>query len=538
MKYIFNKDNFLLLEFLDNAKKILDEKGIDINDQRFQKIKSMTNKNPAYVGLFTHYIFVTDEDISEVERVFNLIKKYSQLLKNVGIVPTDIISSKEYLKISQYSSKANKFIKDDKVYRYFFLEELEDVIQDVIVENEKSKFVKKFISNKYKHLVNDRTKELFYELKKIGEKLGWKSLHSKIQSLLTDKLIVFKNPDDLNLALEKTIDQIKGGWDTDSISKEVEEIGAGVVYKDDRFVIVDIYEDKNVLCELGSQKWCIVYSTTYFKDYVQFPNKQYIIYDTYLDRTDNKSMIGVTIEFDKSEVGKFRTAHDREDSFVSEKYLKDLGVRKYLKRMSIDEIKSNSENITFLDKIKYHLNDELIDDLESGKIDTETYEDTIIKTMIKYNNLEAFKYFYGNFEPNINKNDYISLSTKYSEFLEYILNNINQDIIDNIGSTAMLTSISKNRIKSVKILFKYGVSPNIKLYNTVTLSVIGADIEMVKLLVENGAEPERNNNKAIHRAYSDGKKEIVEYLYNIDSVKNTLSERDRKSIGNYINKNK
>ena len=32
------------------------------------------------------------------------------------------------------------------------------------------------------------------------------------------------------------------------------------------------------------------------------PNKQYIIYDTYIDRTDNKSMIGATINFNKNRI--------------------------------------------------------------------------------------------------------------------------------------------------------------------------------------------------------------------------------------------
>ena len=75
------------------------------------------------------------------------------------------------------------------------------------------------------------------------------------------------------------------------------EAGATVVHKDDRFVIVDVHTDYDTVCELGSPKWCIVYSKPQFDYYLKFPNKQYIIYDTYIDRTDDKSMIGATIKF-------------------------------------------------------------------------------------------------------------------------------------------------------------------------------------------------------------------------------------------------
>ena len=129
MKYIFNKDNFLLLEFLDNAKKILSDNNTDVKDESFLKIKEITKGNPSYIGLLTHYVFNMDDDINEVSRVFDLIKKYSQLLKNNNISPIDMIDSDEYLKISNFSDKAKKLIKSNKkIYRYFFLEELEDTI--------------------------------------------------------------------------------------------------------------------------------------------------------------------------------------------------------------------------------------------------------------------------------------------------------------------------------------------------------------------------------------------------------------------------
>jgi hypothetical protein len=540
MKYIFDKSNFLLLEFIDNAKKILSDNNTDVTDESFLKIKEITKSNPSYVGLLTHYVFNMNGDINEVSRVFDLIKKYSQLLKNNNISPIEMIYSDEYLNISNFSDKAKKLIKSNKkIYRYFFLEELEDKLKDIIIDNDKSKFVKKFISNKYKHLINDKTKTLFYELKEIGNKLKWDNPHKKIQSLLTDKLIIFKTPEDLNSALEKVIEQIKGGWNTDDVSEMVIESGATVVHKDDRFVIVDVNEDSDIVCELGSPKWCIVYSKSQFNNYLEFPNKQYIIYDTYIDRTDNKSMIGATIKFNKNELGLFYTAHDRSDDSISEKYLKDLGIRKYLKKMSIGEIRANSDNFSWEQKIKYHLNDILIDDLEGGVIDVEKNIDGITRSLINYSNLEVFKFFYGNFNPNINKIDYVSIAVKDLEVLEYLLNNIDPNIINSTGSERpILQAIDKNNIEVVKKLIEFGFSVDGGVYNPIRFAVKNKNLEMVKLLMENGSDPTKGGNKSIKLAVENKSLEIVKFLYGIEEIKKELKGTfQQKRIEKMINKN-
>lgn len=539
MKYIFDKSNFLLLEFIDNAKQILSDNNTDVKDESFLKIKEITKSNPSYIGLLTHYVFNMDDDINEVSRVFDLIKKYSQLLKNNNISPIDMIDSDEYLKISNFSDKAKKLIKSNKkIYRYFFLEELEDKLKDVIIDNDKNKFVKKFISNKYKHLVNDKTKTLFYELKEIGDKLKWDNPHKKIQSLLTDKLIVFKTSEDLNSALEKVIEQIKGGWNTDDISEMTIEAGATVVHKDDRFVIVDVHTDYDTVCELGSPKWCIVYSKPQFDYYLEFPNKQYIIYDTYIDRTDDKSMIGATVKFNSNELGKLYTAHDRSDARIDEKYLKDLGIRKYLKKMSHDEIKANSDNLSWEQKIKYHLNDIVISDLEDGVIDVEKNIDGITRLLINYSNLEVFKFFYGNFNPNINKIDYVSLATKDSEFLEYLLNNIDKNIINSSGSERpILQAVNTNNIVAIKKLIEFGFSVDGGVYDPIRFAVKNKNLEMIKLLMENGSDPTKGGNRSIKLAFENKSLEILKFLYEIEEVKKRLNEPQKNRIERILTKN-
>lgn len=533
MKFIFNRKQFLLLEFLDIAKKILDQKNIDPNDERFLRLRKITSKNNYYLGLLTHYVFNIGEDIDEVEQVFGLIKKYSLLLKNLNISPVEMISTEQYLKTSIYANKAKKYITGDKVYRYFFLEELEDVLKEVIIENEKDNFVKKFISNKYKHLVDSKTRELFFELKKIGEELGW-DLHSKIQSLLISKLIIFKDSNELNSALETIIEQIKGGWTVDVLSEKVNNLGVDIVYSDDRFVIVDTNENQKVIKELGSPKWCIVYSDNHFKSYTKFPNKQYIIFDTYLDRTDDKSLIGVTIGYSKDELGKYNTGHDRADSYISEKYLKDLDIRKYLKRMDQEEIKKNIDNLSFDEKIKYGLTEEIKKELESNESTAKSNSNKIITVAIKNKNLDLLKYFVEKFQPNLNDSNYILLASENNEILKYVLGKVTDiSVLKKVGDSCFLSALNKKDFESAKILIKYGYEPkNIKLMNPYTL--FGKDMDVVNFLLKVGVDPSMDDNEFIRLSLMSKNKEMIEFLYNIEKVREKLSLSQVRLINNYL----
>lgn len=533
MKFIFNRKQFLLLEFLDIAKKILDQKNIDPNDERFLRLRKITNKNNYYLGLLTHYVFNVGEDIDEVEQVFDLIKKYSLLLKNLNISPVEMISSEQYLKTSIYANKAKRYITGDKVYRYFFLEELEDVLKDAIIENEKDNFVKKFISNKYKHLVDSKTRELFFELKKIGEELGW-DLHPKIQSLLISKLIVFKDSNELNSALETIIEQIKGGWTVDVLSEKVNKLDADIVYSDDRFVIVDTNENQKVIKELGSPKWCIVYSDSHFKSYTKFPNKQYIIFDTYLDRTDDKSLIGVTIGYVKDELGKYNTGHDRADSYISEKYLKDLDIRKYLKRMDQEEIKKNIDNLSFDEKIKYGLTEEVKKELESNESTAKSNSIKIITAVIKNKNLELLKYFVEKFQPNLNDSNYILLASENNEILKYVLSKVtDSSVLKKVGDSCFLSALHKKDFESAKTLIKYGYEPkNIKLMNPYTL--FGKDMDVVNFLIKVGVDPSMNDNEFIRSFLMVKNKEMIKFLYNNEKVREKLSLAQVRLINDYL----
>jgi hypothetical protein len=369
MKYLNNREDFLIREFMNVAKNILGSKRIDVNDRRFKALKSILGNNLSYIGLFTHYLYNNGDATDTLNDLFKLIKKYKLLLNNVGLNPLEEIPLEE-LKNGDEEDKLlyqrvevdieNYKNKPKRIYKYYTSEMLEDAIMDAVVNNERLKFAKKFISNKYKHLINDDTLTLFGELKDIGEKEKWKNPHNRVQKLLTTKLKAFKTPDDLNDGLRQVIKQLQGDWNTETIIQKIEKIKGKVTFADDRFVIVDIKEDKKILDKIGSPKWCIFYSDHYFNDYVKFPAKQYVIYDTELERDNEKSLIGVTINWTNNELGKFRTAHDREDKYVNEDYLKNLGIREYLKRMSKEEMIPKIPEMSADDVIKYGFADELL----------------------------------------------------------------------------------------------------------------------------------------------------------------------------------
>ena len=92
MKRIKNLENYsLLLEFIDNAKKILSDNDIPLDDGRFLELKELTKSNPSYIGLLTHYVFNDGSSVEQVSKLIDLIKKYSQLLRNEKINPLELI---------------------------------------------------------------------------------------------------------------------------------------------------------------------------------------------------------------------------------------------------------------------------------------------------------------------------------------------------------------------------------------------------------------------------------------------------------------
>jgi hypothetical protein len=88
--------------------------------------------------------------------------------------------------------------------------------------------------------------------------------------------------------------------------------GVEVISENNNILIVRI-EDFNQSNLMGSSSWCISRDESYFKSYADH-REQYFVYDFSKDKTDNSSMIGVTLETN----GNYSTAHYKDDSECEE----------------------------------------------------------------------------------------------------------------------------------------------------------------------------------------------------------------------------
>lgn len=81
--------------------------------------------------------------------------------------------------------------------------------------------------------------------------------------------------------------------------------------EDENYLVLQI-ENYEQMLKIGSKSWCIATSESYFNSYVNDSSTQYIYYDFKLDKTDEKSMIGLT--YNKG--GGFEVGFFKDDSEV------------------------------------------------------------------------------------------------------------------------------------------------------------------------------------------------------------------------------
>lgn len=233
------------------------------------------------------------------------------------------------------------------LYKNLF-EELNDDLEKILIKNENRKFLNKFISNKYKHLVNNDTYKLFSKLKDYS--------HQDIQSMLTSKLAAFKSPEELNKAILNLINKI--GNDISAIAKSS---GCEIIYESEWDLVIYCPTFESIQ-KVGTSNWCIVRDKKYWDDYVPFGNKQYIVINKSYMETDPIYMIGVTID----DSGKISESFDQEDTEIYENGWLDEEedyipydelpnfniIKEYCKGYSQEELKETVGNISDLIKFQ------------------------------------------------------------------------------------------------------------------------------------------------------------------------------------------
>ena len=275
--YIANRDNYLLLESIKQAKQFLIKHDLNPENVFLQKLSDKFKKTPNLVYPFVKMVYKFD-DQGELENL------------NIGI--------EEILRIADWITNNKQILNrlPKNVVNYDNIEEL----SDDIVQLETTLKIEKFIKSLYPSMrrqVKELTDEELNDLYNYG--LSFMELDEDAKSSMTP----LKHYKENNIHLREYVSDLKRHIDKIDDGDEKKRVMSFINNNKDKLeivynrnnVIVVITKDDDIICELGSQKWCIVYSEYYRREYVDDSTTQYIIHNFNVPPSDPHSLFGITV---------------------------------------------------------------------------------------------------------------------------------------------------------------------------------------------------------------------------------------------------
>jgi hypothetical protein len=356
--FIRGRKDFLLLENLKQAKQYLKKNNYNLEDtskssefyqDRFNHIVNSLNKLPNLIDTFTRMVF-PEVNVKEVGQDYHV---HPQLINS---------------RLEEFDNIAN-WIKDNKnivnqlpknITQYKDLEEL----SDAIVQLELTRKINKFTKSLYRSMREEVKRLSGEKLERYNNAaLAFMEMDDKAKEQFTPLYIFEKNDisfDEFLSSLEKFVN----GQDVNEKEKEVRNYVKKHNLKttwDKNGVIVIQTNDKEHVCNLGSQRWCIVYSDHYFNNYIGNKlNTQFIIYNFNLPTSNPNSMFGITIKPDGDLYG-YGTSQNKSNHHVELDKIKDIT------GISDESLESNYKEE--YDRISKNINDirKLYDDISDEK---------------------------------------------------------------------------------------------------------------------------------------------------------------------------
>lgn len=257
--------------------------GVDPNSDDVKAIKDLLGNKLGYFPVFARWLF--DDDIfctTTIEELRELIVLLNEIKISKAIGDF------------QYSEDLYDFLSETKNRR-----KLNQIVKSIPSHSRRN------ISDRIKEIMytNIEKVELFkdYFSKKGGSCKSEEELYQKCLEIIKESESSHSYKDIIS-KVEKTIDSY-GNSD--------------IIFRDGVTIIARI-DSYSVSKNLGSNHWCISNQETYWNNYTRDDRTQYFIWQTELDPTDKKSMIGVTVD---SFANKIYAAHLKDDRSCDHKYL-------------------------------------------------------------------------------------------------------------------------------------------------------------------------------------------------------------------------
>ena len=288
--YIYHRNIF---ENVNYAKKYLKLNNIDLNNEKYIKLKSVLKKNLGYLGDWTEWMFENNISLDDMKRLYNYYKdpKFKDFTKDLDL---------------------NQYNNIEQIYDYLTKKYQDRQVEQVI----------KALPSKTRRISNNELENLIFN------NLEY---YTEIKDFYSKKGGRYKNIQDLISDTRSFIENLKGPWNSEEISKNL--TSEEIIYIDNQTLIacIQTYERS---CVVGSKSWCISTDSYHFKYYTKYLKKQYFIWDFTKDVSDKKSLIGVTINANGNPVN----IHFKDDTDGNIKDIKDY--LKWLKPYSEEYIES------------------------------------------------------------------------------------------------------------------------------------------------------------------------------------------------------
>ena len=446
------------------------------SDPTFIKIRDMLRDNPGYVFTFVKFNVEDNVPFEELERTYLDIKEYRSVLHNLPMT------------IDKYADIEPS--KDDKRNGF---ERLGDDIEKL----KRQRIIKKWVDKLYgaikREYLNssDSIKEKVEGIAMAFDEFGKESDGSKdekvnkeLQDLFFTKLGRYKN---LNEVIQAAISYIKSANNA-SISKFFQNIqktnlkygemnGAEIIYNADNVLILEI-KSFHANKELNSNtSHCIASSSHQWDNYVGSDNnynKQYYIYNFKLPPSDDKSVIGITID----QTGGIRACHTKSDAGFSS------GIKSFMSNLKIpfDTLAPMTKEEVEKKKKRVIANKE------------------IIKPGLKKELVE--KYIEEGGDPNAQQGKPL-INAVNEDDLEKAIYLLKKGAHPNIGGAIK----GAKNLEMIKLMVSHGANLTNDIFNSVA-----KDYDAVKYLIEAGMDVDFENGLPLRTAAKEGRMDIMQLL--------------------------
>lgn len=220
----------------------------------------------------------------------------------------------------------NNNLRDYKIS----IEYQNDDIEKAIIASNGNKLKRSIISNKYRHLVNEETEEIFLECAKQGV------TKEQFRNSVAPKIAAMKSASEFNELLGQVIGT-NIEWNPEAFVEKAQSNDTEVIKNENGVVYLEVnnFSDSQAF---GSRMWCITRANDYLEDYLFNMNTRIVFrLDTNKDIKDPEAYIAMLYKGTE-----LNEVYDKNDTLYSEFY-NENNLFKRMKEIEIPRISDDSK---------------------------------------------------------------------------------------------------------------------------------------------------------------------------------------------------